>query len=354
LSVIKNAVYQSDDGSCWIGELTYTNISGETETEKLNFPSKTAAVNYVNKRRRIINTSALMSACGMRITLRKAFAEYCKKMKPKSLADNEKTVLRVWNNHPELLIWDMPMNRIDSEMLLYSVNFLLFDGFVYQEAVAFAKCVQSFVHIYNMSSGLGCPLPIAFGRYNRKLKMLQPAYLDVKQRWRFFKEATRNYPDSDEPYYRLGSSLMFMMYTGLKNEEFAALALNSIRSDRVSVRRRLICTDENISVKVEPRVIKLSTGAQKLVEFLPHSQSRYVSDDNRHGSVKLYHSISETYGAVMKNTMMYHEFYRYGTDVIRNTFAASCLRNGCSVEELSAVLGHVNVDFTSVVYRALI
>lgn len=349
---------RSADGEGWVGSLVYLDKDGREVEEIFTAETKNGVEYKLNLRRRAINTSRLMAG-KPKLTLYAAAAEYFKKARKSQLPESEAQTMAFMSEYHDLIIWQTQIREINDELLIFTANLMLSDGCTIPQIRLFYKWVHFIVKMFSEASGFYVDISDFPGRYDRKLGFVIPACFDLTERRRFFKEALRVYPDSDNlPYYRLGSSLMFMMYTGMRANEFAALIDDDFSPESVTVKRHVLIQGETEGVTVKnpvKRVIKLSTTALKTAKSLPFSSPRYFADGfTVHGAARLMKSLNEAFTAVLKNIGFDKKYARYGLSVLRNTFAVSCIKNNCPIDELSVILGHPNENYTRTVYAGVI
>lgn len=349
---------RSADGDGWVGSLVYCDKDGREAEERFSAESKSALECKINLRRRIINTSCIM-AQKPKLTLFAAAAEYFKKSRKAQLSEQEAQTAAFMNKYPDFIIWQTRIREINDELLIFTANTLLTDGCTIPQIRLFFKWIYLIVNMYSSESGFYVDATIFPGKYDRKLGLVIPVCFEVTERRRFFKEALRVYPDSDnQPYYRLGTSLMFMMHTGIQANEFLAVTGDNLSSGYLTVKGHVLINCKTGSISVEnqkSRRIKLSTNALSEVESLPYKSTRYFPDGfTVAGAAKLWRSLNEAYTAVLKNIGFDKKYAKFGLSVLRNTFAAACLKNNCPISELSVVLGHPDEEYTRMVYAGII
>lgn len=354
----RGTIVRSDDGEYWVGNLTYIDKDGRKVEEKFSAKSKSTVESEINSRRRAINTSKLMAE-RTRLTLADAAEEYFKKTRKYKLPETDAQAMIFMAKYHDLIIWQTKIREMNDELLVYTANYMLTDGCTIPEIRCFFKWVHFIVKMYSAASGFYVNVSLFPGKYDRKFRFVMPVCFTLVERRRFFKEAMRIYPDSDNvPYYRLGSSLMFMMHTGLFANEFVALAGNNISRGEVRVNKHVLVRNETNGVIVKDkcsRRVKLSTSALNMSQSLVYSSPRYFPDGfTGSGAVKLLRSLNEAYTAVLKNIGFDKKYAGNGLSVLRNTFAANCINNDCPINELSAVLGHPDESYTRTLYAGVI
>lgn len=346
----ESRIFREEGKPYWTGELRHVPIRGQLSVEVYTGRRKSDVRAVLSRRRREvkINDKIMMNPF---LTFPELAGLCMDLIENKSVRDNFGTL--------DFVTPDIPAVLAGEDDILFCANSLLLSGRNMSETKQFVMFIYSCLKRYKAVMGFTDIPSRNFGVYIHDKNTFAPAYFKTNERNRVMKEALRIYGES-KPYYNLGSSVMFMMYTGLTPGELASLKTDSSDGDFLKVNSACISfrgdfsdLSGNIDLPFERRIL-LTKSAKNLIGKVFASLPRYEEMKNSDGASRFKRSISVTYDAVLKNTMLYSKYSKFGLGVLRNTFAFNCIRNGVDISELSVMLGHPNAEFTKTVYYSYI
>ncbi len=344
--MIQSRIFREEGDACWTGELRHVPVRGQPSTEIYTAGRKSDVVAVLSRRRREARIDDKIMKDPF-LSLSK-LAGLCADL-------TESEFIRGKFGSLSIMIPDIPAVLTCEDDMLFCANSLLLSGLSMSGMTQFIMFLYSCLKRYKSVTGFADIPSRNFGVYIRDKNIIAPVCLKTNERNRIMKEALRIYGAS-KPYYNLGSSVMFMMYTGLTAGELASVKYGSSDGGFLKVNSAEIsfCGDFSdlsggIDLPFERRIM-LTKSAKNLIGDVFASLPRYEEMKNSDGASRFKRSISVTYDAVLKNTMLYSKYSKFGLAVLRNTFAFNCIRNGVDISELSVMLGHPNAEFTRTVY----
>lgn len=345
-SVTQSRIFREEGKSYWTGEIKHFHSEGKANVEVYTGSRKSDVGDILARRRREIRINDRIKRSPL-LTL-EALSKICAPLSDIAFISEEYESLSKF-------VSPIPVSLVTENDILFTANSMLMSGYNISKTRQFISFFYSCIKRYKAVTGFGDIPTRNFGVYSRENNAVCAVYFKTNERNRIMKEALRLYGDM-KPYYCLGSSIMFMMYTGLDVCSLAGLKFESLDGGKLVVKESLVSFKGDFSslsgaIKHPfESEIPLTTSAKELIEPVFASLPRYEEMKSSDGARQFKRSIGVTFDAILKNTMLYREYASYGLSVLRNTFAVNCIRNGVDIKELSLMLGHPNEEFTKIVY----
>lgn len=345
-SATQSRIFREEGKSYWTGEIKHVHSEGKTSVEVYTGSRKSDVGDILARRRREIRINDRIRRSPL-LTL-EALAKMCAPLSDSVFIAEEYDTLSKF-------VSSVPVPLATEDDMLFTANSMLMHGYNISKSRQFVTFVYSCIKRYKAVAGFDDIPSRKFGVYSRTDNSVCAVYFKTNERNRIMKEALRLYGDMS-PYYRLGSSIMLMMYTGLDICSLAGLKRESLAGEKLVVKDSRVSFKgdfSSLSGAIEhpfESEIPLTKSAKELIEPVFASLPRYEEMKNSDGARQFKRSVGVTFDAILKNTMLYREYAGFGLSVLRNTFAVNCIRNGVDIKELSLMLGHPNEEFTKIVY----
>lgn len=180
-------------------------------------------------------------------------------------------------------------------------------------------------------------------------------------------EASRKYANGT-PVYEHGDIILFLMYSGLRYAEFAALTWKDIDFEEktISITKSSVytCVDgknqfvnqTNTKTKSGMRIIPLTKKAEKALINMKKkngSQSDYLITTKRQKQITP-GNLNKTLHRILHNANILEESKSCGVHTLRHTFATMLFENGCQTKVVSELLGHSSTKITENIYIHII
>lgn len=357
---------------CWRAQIQWTDKGGNKHIKKFTAKKKNEVKNKLDEFRR-----QLLFASGNFSNSSISFEEFARnwmetsqknKMKPTSYLRKEVTL----ENQVYPCIGTIPIDQITHSDIQEMVNQINKNGLSYSTVKKAYEAVNGCLREYRIKTSSsfnpceGITLPS-----NNQRPISDIIFFDDKQRVLIKNEATRLY-SNEKPVYRLGHSIVVLMYTGLRIGELLALTWDdvdfknrTINVDKNSVVSKVfsdgehhykIINQKSTKTKSGRRIIPMSEIACNSLKEIHkiNGDKKYVMSSSTGQQIsprninRMFHSILIKTG-IAKTT---DEFC--GVHTLRHTFASMLFGNGCDVKVVSELLGHSDTKITENIYIHLL
>lgn len=363
------SIYFDNGKNKWFAEIRWKDKSGEIHRKRFSDKKQTVVKFKLEnfKRQLIISDGNIKNSD---VTF-KEFSERWmndilkKQLKPTSY--NRKEVTLEHQVYP--YIGSTPINQITHTDIQKMVNGLSDNGLSYSTVKkayeAVNQCFRQYriktTSSYNPCEGIALPT-------NTRQNTADILFFNEEQRELIKQEAIRTYSNG-KSVYRLGYSIILIMYTGMRIGELLALTWNDIDFDDGTItinKNAVVVKDENGNYKLvnqkstktasSCRVIPMTKMARtSLVELLKVTGNcDYVMSTRNNHQVSP-RNINRMFHNILKQTGISQEYgAQCGVHTLRHTFASMLFGNGCSVKVVSDILGHSDTKITENIYIHLI
>ena len=363
------SVYYDEKRTKWVGEVQWTDKQGIRRRKKFSGQKKTIVKNKLDdfKRQIILSSDELIASD---ITFQEFADNWLRnilvnKLKPTSFTRKEITLTQ--QVYPYL--GNIPITQITHNDIQDMINSLHQKGFSYStikkayEAVngcfkEFRIKTSSYV---NPCEGISMPT-------NIKNEVSNITFFNSEQRNLIIKEAKRKYK-TGKSVYRLGHSIILLMFTGLRISELLALTWNDIdfENNSISINKSAVISKEvdkkgishyslinqnNTKTRSGNRIVPLNKVALDSIREIQliNGNNQYVMS-TASGRQVTPRNINRLFHSILKQTGIADEVNSYcGVHTLRHTFASMLFQNGCDVKIVSEILGHSNTKITENIY----
>ena len=365
-------IYYEERYKRYRAEICWTDSKGEQHRKKFSGAKQIEVKNKLEAfKRQLILQSGDISDSDI------TFEEYSKywlenilknKLKPTSFTRKKVTL----ENQVYPLIGSIPISKLTRNNIQNMINTLSKDGLSYStikkayEAVS--GCIKDYrIHTstnFNPCEGITLP-------EHTRHSISNISFFTEEQCKLIINEATRTYSNG-KPVYRLGQSIIVLLFTGLRIGELLALTWEDVDfEDRtIDVNKNAVVTpitndgethytliNQN-STKTQSgnRIIPMSDPAYDALQeiYKINGNSRYVMSSSNGKQVtprninRMFHSILQQTGIAKTADE------QCGVHTLRHTFASMLFKNGEEVKTVSELLGHSDTKITENIYIHLI
>ena len=232
---------------------------------------------------------------------------------------------------------------------------------------------NDYIDRYNLSNDNPCRrvvLPV-----QKKKDVADIRFYNRDEREAIIKESTLLRPDGT-PVYRMGYGIVFLMFTGLRFGEAAALTWEDINFKTGTIRiNKHIVVKDNMAGKYSDEydadglryeiVIENGAKTKSGVRYVPMATkaadaARHLYNINKkfkyvfstvNGRPMMTSTINKVFRTILKKAgIEYGEGERHGVHTLRHTFASMMIESGADLNTVSEILGHSNTQITSNIY----
>ena len=364
-------IYYDTSRERWKGELKWTDKNGThhrkvfTSTQKKG--GKTIVREKLNKfieELNVINNGRGGASPLLKDIIEEWLQDEKLYIKPTTFMRKKSTV----ENHIMPAFGDMPIETITHVDIQNLINDMSKSGQSYSSVKkvyeALNACIRFYRHkqqiYFNPCENIRIPT------HNKK----DPSdieFFDERQIGMIEEEIRRTYK-TDKKVYRMGESVIIILYTGIRIGELLALEWTDIDfiNNTISITKdaALVANEEGKydmviqktpKTKKSNRVIPMTDKAKEA--FLQIKQitgnCQYVMTTSN-GSIIRPYNLDKMFAKVLRNTGIIDEGESYGVHTLRHTFASLLFKNGIETKIISELLGHSSVKVTEDIYIHLI
>lgn len=182
-------------------------------------------------------------------------------------------------------------------------------------------------------------------------------------------EATRKYSNGRD-VYRLGYSIILLMYTGMRVGEMLALTWDDIdfENKTITVNKNAVAATEDgerkmtiqdsTKTKKSTRIIPMTSKAMEALRYIKNitGDNDYVISSKNNKLIhpeninRMFHSILVNVGIMKPKAERREDDISYGVHTLRHTFASLLFKNNCEIKVISEILGHADTKITENIY----
>ena len=362
------SIYFNESRGKWYAEIQWMDKNGEKHRKKFSDSKKTVVKNKLEEfKRKLIVSNGDVSTSTI------TFQEYADnwltsilkhKLKPTSYTRKEVTLENQVYPH----IGAIPINQITHSDVQDMVNKLSLEGLSYSTIKKAYEAVNGCLREYRIKTSTsfnpceGITLPD-----KEQHDIADIVFFNDEQRALIKKEAVRVYSNG-KPVYRLGNSIILLMYTGLRIGELLALTWSDIdfENKTITVDKNAVISKVDHEGKTQYKIInQTSTKTKSGRRIIPISDiameslreiykingdKKYVMSTSTGQQItprninRMFHSILTKTGIASSVDEL------CGVHTLRHTFASMLFSNGCSVKVVSDLLGHSDTKVTENIY----
>ena len=363
--------YDSARGK-WRAQIQWTDKAGEKHVKKFVGAKKTEVKNRLDEfRRQLLISNGDISNGSV------SFQDYAEtwlknslrnKLKPTSYMRKEVTLVNQVFPH----IGNIPIDQVTHADVQCMVNKLHDEGLSYSTVKKAYEAVNGCLREYRIKTGSsfnpceGITLPITSEK-----PVSDIVFFNESQRSLIRNEAVRKCT-TGKPVYRLGHSIIVLMYTGLRIGELLALRWRdvdfdnkTITVDKNAVVSKVVEGDEShyriinqqsTKTRSGRRIIPLSDiASQSLREIFNITGDKEFVMSSKTGKQISPRNVNRMFHSILTKTgISTGADDLCGVHTLRHTFASMLFANGCEIKIVSELLGHSDTKITENIYIHLI
>ena len=177
------------------------------------------------------------------------------------------------------------------------------------------------------------------------------------ERERFVAEALRKYKNG-KYVYRYGTTMVFMLNTGLRESEMSALSYETVHPEENYIEVR----DSAAAVKIDGhyktiirrnetkwdsgRYVPLNDTAREMLREMANQFSGTYVTSSVHGDVLSPLELTKTFNRICAAANITEDMKGVGAHCLRHTFATSLFEQGVDIKTISELLGHSSTTVT--------
>lgn len=366
------SIFYDEARKRWRAQIQWTDKAGERHNKKFVGAKKSEVKNRLDEfRRQLLISNGNISNGNV------TFQEFAEtwlttslrhKLKPTSYMRKEVTLVNQVYPH----LGNIPIDQITHTDVQTMVNELIDSGLSYSTVKKAYEAVNGCLREYRIKTSSsfnpceGITLPTTSER-----PVSDIVFFDEGQRPLIREEAVRKYK-TGKPVYRLGHSIIVLMYTGLRIGELLALKWKdidfvnkTITVNKNAVVSKVVDGDESHYVIINQpstktlsgdRIIPLSDIASQSLQEMHKitGNNEFVMSSNTGKQVsprninRMFHNI------LLKAGIASSADDFCGVHALRHTFASMLFMNGCEIKIVSELLGHADTKITENIYVHLI
>ena len=366
------SIYYDESRKRWRAQIKWTDKAGEKHVKKFVGSKKTEVKSRLDEFRR-----QLLISNGEISTGNVSFQEFanhwltsslCNKLKPTSYQRKEVTLVNQVYPH----IGNIPIDQLTHTDVQNMVNELHESGLSYSTVKKAYEAVNGCLREYRIKAGSafnpceGISLPTTSER-----PISDIVFFNEIQRTLVRDESVRKYK-TGKSVYRLGHSIIVLMYTGLRIGELLALKWadvdfvnKTISVDKNAVVYKVVEGAESHYRLVNQNSVKTLSGRRKvpltdiayqsLQELFKITGSFEFVMSSKNGKQVSPRNINRMFHSILLQTgIAKHPDEFCGVHVLRHTFASMLFKNECDIKVVSDLLGHSDTKVTENIYIHLI
>ena len=365
------SIFFDESRGKWRAQIQWTDRNGERHIKKFVGAKKTEVKNRLDefKKQLLISSGDFSNGSVSFQDFATTWLESSlkQKLKPSSYMRKETTL----RHQVFPLIGNIAIDQLTHTDVQNMINELSKQGLSYSTIKKAYEAVNGCMREYRIktSSTLnpceGISLPTASQR-----DIADITFFNEEQRALICNEATRVY-SNNKPVYRLGHSIIVLMYTGMRIGELLALKWSDVDFDNrtISISKNAVVSRIDVNGESKYKLInQTSTKTKSGRRIIPLSgiahNSLYelykINGDKDYvmctstGQQSTPRNISRMFYGILKKAGIADDETSCGLHTLRHTFASMLFMNGCDVKIVSELLGHSDTKITENIYIHLL
>ena len=362
---VKKYIYKEESRNRWIAEISWKDRNNQERRKRItSLKSKTIVKNKADE---FINNLYLANGCFYNeddIT----FEQYAKfwlentqkiKLKPTSYLRKDVTLRnQIYPN-----IGYIPINKITRQDVQGLINKLDKQGLSFSTIKKVLNAIDGCITEYRLNGHEDMPNPcerITLPENKRKNISDTTEYFSKDECNQICKEATRFY-NNGVPVYRLGYSVVLLLYTGMRIGELLALTWNDVDFNKLQIKinknsviakidgKYQLINQDSTKTYSGKRIISINKHALEALKYLYliNKDNKYVMS-TKSGKQVLPSNMNRMFHCILKRTDLSNDLC--GVHRLRHTFASMIYKNGCPSKTVSTILGHSDSKITENIY----
>ena len=366
----EGSIYYSKSKGSYIGDIHWTDKNGKVNRKVFSSKDKNTVIEKMEAFKRELKISDGQLDNG-EITF-EDFSEslmktvFKERLKPSALLRKRQSL--EYQVYP--YIGYIPINEVSVHDVQSMINALSETDLSYSTIKKAYEAVNSVMKVYRVRTQTAlnpCEGVLLPKRKEKEISDIK--YFNEEEIKLIENEATRKYSNGRD-VYRLGYSIILLMYTGMRVGEMLALTWDDIdfKNKTITVNKNAVAATEDgerkmtvqdsTKTKKSTRIIPMTYKAMEALKYIENitGDNDYVISSKNNKLIhpeninRMFHSILVNVGIMKSKVKRRADDVSYGVHTLRHTFASLLFKNNCEIKVISEILGHADTKITENIY----
>ena len=366
----EGSIYYSKSKGSYIGDIHWTDKNGKVNRKVFSSKDKNTVIEKMEAFKRELKISDGQLDNG-EITF-EDFSEslmktvFKERLKPSALLRKRQSL--DYQVYP--YIGYIPINEVSVHDVQSMVNDLSKTELSYSTIKKAYEAVNSVMRVYRVRTQTALnPCEGVLLPKKKEKEISDIKYFKEEEIKLIENEATRKYSNGRD-VYRLGYSIILLMYTGMRVGEMLALTWDDIdfKNKTITVNKNAVAATEDgerkmtvqdsTKTKKSTRIIPMTYKAMEALKYIENitGDNDYVISSKNNKLIhpeninRMFHSILVNVGIMKPKVERRADDVSYGVHTLRHTFASLLFKNNCEIKVISEILGHADTKITENIY----
>lgn len=366
----EGSIYYSKSKGSYIGDIHWTDKNGKVNRKVFSSKDKNTVIEKMEAFKRELKISDGQLDNG-EITF-EIFSEslmktvFKERLKPSALLRKRQSL----EHQVYPYIGYIPINEVSVHDVQSMINALSETDLSYSTIKKAYEAVNSVMKVYRVRTQTAlnpCEGVLLPKRKEKEISDIK--YFKEEEIKLIENEATRKYSNGRD-VYRLGYSIILLMYTGMRVGEMLALTWDDIdfENKTITVNKNAVAATEDgerkmnvqdsTKTKKSTRIIPMTSKAMEALRYIKNITgcNDYVISSKNNKLIhpeninRMFHSILVNVGIMKPKVERRVDDVSYGVHTLRHTFASLLFKNNCEIKVISEILGHADTKITENIY----
>lgn len=366
----EGSIYYSKSKGSYIGDIHWTDKNGKVNRKVFSSKDKNTVIEKMETFKRELKISDGQLDNG-EITF-EIFSEslmktvFKERLKPSALLRKRQSL----EHQVYPYIGYIPINEVSVHDVQSMINALSETDLSYSTIKKAYEAVNSVMKVYRVRTQTAlnpCEGVLLPKRKEKEISDIK--YFKEEEIKLIENEATRKYSNGRD-VYRLGYSIILLMYTGMRVGEMLALTWDDIdfENKTITVNKNAVAATEDgerkmtiqdsTKTKKSTRIIPMTSKAMEALRYIKNitGDNDYVISSKNNKLIhpeninRMFHSILVNVGIMKPKVERRLDDVSYGVHALRHTFASLLFKNNCEIKVISEILGHADTKITENIY----
>ncbi len=366
----EGSIYYSKSKGSYIGDIHWTDKNGKVNRKVFSSKDKNTVIEKMEAFKRELKISDGQLDNG-EITF-EIFSEslmktvFKERLKPSALLRKRQSL----EHQVYPYIGYIPINEVSVHDVQSMINALSETDLSYSTIKKAYEAVNSVMKVYRVRTQTAlnpCEGVLLPKRKEKEISDIK--YFKEEEIKLIENEATRKYSNGRD-VYRLGYSIILLMYTGMRVGEMLALTWDDIdfENKTITVNKNAVAATEDgerkmnvqdsTKTKKSTRIIPMTSKAMEALRYIKNitGDNDYVISSKNNKLIhpeninRMFHSILVNVGIMKPKAERREDDVSYGVHTLRHTFASLLFKNNCEIKVISEILGHADTKITENIY----
>lgn len=366
----EGSIYYSKSKGSYIGDIHWTDKNGKVNRKVFSSKDKNTVIEKMETFKRELKISDGQLDNG-EITF-EIFSEslmktvFKERLKPSALLRKRQSL----EHQVYPYIGYIPINEVSVHDVQSMINALSETDLSYSTIKKAYEAVNSVMKVYRVRTQTAlnpCEGVLLPKRKEKEISDIK--YFNEEEVKLIENEATRKFSNGRD-VYRLGYSIILLMYTGMRVGEMLALTWDDIdfENKTITVNKNAVAATEDgerkmtiqdsTKTKKSTRIIPMTSKAMEALRYIKNitGDNDYVISSKNNKLIhpeninRMFHSILVNVGIMKPKVERHVDDVSYGVHTLRHTFASLLFKNNCEIKVISEILGHADTKITENIY----